>query len=150
MRADEFAIGVGFDERVLVRRGGIELDGSVYLDGKRQLIVQRRYAWQELADVRVELIGSSLGEKFIAAISLLVVFKNSLNQRTLPGLTLIARYSLPIYGFHALFIHYLRTHHYDDMSRPWLDLPWVFGLTLGGSLLLGMALKRVDTRHFVS
>lgn len=70
MRADEFAIGVGFDERVLVRRGGIELDGSVYLDGKRQLIVQRRYAWQELADVRVELIGSSLGEKFIAAISL--------------------------------------------------------------------------------
>jgi len=87
---------------------------------------------------------------FIAAISLLIVFKNSLNQRTLPGLTLIARYSLPIYGFHALFIHYLRTHHYDDMSRPWLDLPWVFGLTLGGSLLLGMALKRVDTRHFVS
>ncbi|WP_454227545.1 hypothetical protein [Propioniciclava flava] len=70
MRADEFAIGVGFDERVLVRRDGIELDGSVYLDGKRQLIVQRRYAWQELADVRVELIGSSLGEKFIAAISL--------------------------------------------------------------------------------
>lgn len=73
------------------------------------------------------------------------MFKNSLNQRTLPGLTVIARYSLPIYGFHALFIHYLRTHHYDDMSRPWLDLPWVFGLTLGGSLLLGMALKRVDT-----
>ena len=70
MRADEFAIGVGFDERVLVRRGGIELDGSVYLHGKRQLIVQRRYAWRELADVRVELIGSSLGEKFIAAISL--------------------------------------------------------------------------------
>lgn len=70
MRADEFAIGVGFDERVLVRRDGIELDGSVYLHGKRQLIVQRRYAWQELADVRVELIGSSLGEKFIAAISL--------------------------------------------------------------------------------
>ena len=70
MRADEFAIGVGFDERVLVRRDGIELDGSVYLDGKRQLIVQRRYAWQELADVRVELIGSSLGEKLIAAISL--------------------------------------------------------------------------------
>lgn len=87
---------------------------------------------------------------FIAAISLLVVFKNCLNQRTLPGFSLIARYSLPIYGFHALFIHYLRTHHYDDMSRPWLDLPWVFGLTLVGSLLLGMALKRVDTRHFVS
>ena len=42
MRADEFAIGVGFDERVLVRRDGIELDGSVYLHGKRQLIVQRR------------------------------------------------------------------------------------------------------------
>lgn len=87
---------------------------------------------------------------FIAAISLLVLFKNVLNSRTVPGMAMIARYSLPIYGFHALFIHYLRTHHYDDMSRPWLDLPWVFGVTLGGSLLLAMVLKRVDKHHLVS
>ncbi|WP_065647855.1 acyltransferase [Pantoea eucrina] len=87
---------------------------------------------------------------FIAAISLLVLFKNSLNQRPLPLLATISRYSLPVYGFHALFIHYLRTHHYDDMSRPWLDLPWVFGVTLLGSLLLAMLLKRIDTRQLVS
>jgi len=87
---------------------------------------------------------------FIAAISLLVLFKNVLNHRPLPLLATISRYSLPIYGFHALFIHYLRTHHYDDMSRPWLDLPWVFGVTLLGSLLLAMLLKRVDKHHLVS
>ncbi|MDZ7276707.1 acyltransferase [Pantoea eucrina] len=87
---------------------------------------------------------------FIAAVSLLVLFKNVFNQRTLPGLATISRYSLPIYGFHALFIHYLRTHHYDDMSRPWLDMPWVFGVTLAGSLVLAMGVKRLDTRQFVS
>ena len=87
---------------------------------------------------------------FIAAISLLIVFKNVLNQRTLPLFAFISRYSLPVYGFHALFIHFLRTHHYDNMARPLLDLPWVFGVTLGGSLLLAMALKRVDKHHLVS
>lgn len=87
---------------------------------------------------------------FIAAISLLVLSKNVLNHRPLPALATISRYSLPIYGFHALFIHYLRTHHYDDMSRPWLDLPWVFGVTLAGSLLLAVILKRVDKHQLVS
>ncbi|MBE5254316.1 acyltransferase [Mixta mediterraneensis] len=87
---------------------------------------------------------------FIAAICLLVLCKNAFHRRTLPGLAIIARYSLPIYGFHALFIHFLRTHHYDDMSRPLLDLPWVFGVTLGGSLLLAIALKRLDKHHLVS
>lgn len=87
---------------------------------------------------------------FIAAIALLVLYKNALNQRSLPGFSLISRYSLPIYGFHALFIHYLRTNHYDDMANPLLDLPWVLGITFGGSLLLAMALQRVDKRHWVS
>ena len=87
---------------------------------------------------------------FIAAISLLVFCKNTLNRRTLPLLGIIARYSLPIYGFHALFIHFLRTHHYDDMANPWLDLPWVFGVTLIGSLLLAILLKRIDKHHLVS
>ncbi|BAN97586.1 acyltransferase 3 [Plautia stali symbiont] len=87
---------------------------------------------------------------FIVAISLLVLFKNVLNHRPLPLLATTSRYSLSIYGFHALFIHYLRTHHYDDMSRPWMDLPWVFGVTLLGSLLLAMLLKRVDKHHLVS
>jgi surface polysaccharide O-acyltransferase-like enzyme len=80
----------------------------------------------------------------------LILSKNTLNQSALPGLATISGYSLPIYGFHALFIHFLRTNHYDDMSRPWLDLPWIFGVTLIGSLLLAMLLKRVDKHHLVS
>ncbi|MFH8136141.1 acyltransferase [Pantoea osteomyelitidis] len=87
---------------------------------------------------------------FIAAISLLLLFKNCLNQRPLPVLATLSRYSLPIYGFHALFIHFLRTRHLDDMTQPLLDLPWVFGVTLGGSLLLAMLLQRVDKHHLVS
>lgn len=87
---------------------------------------------------------------FIAAISLMVLFKNCLNQRPLPGLATISRYSLPIYGLHALFIHFLRSRHFDDMSQPLLDIPWVFGITLGGSLLLAMGLQRLDKHHFVS
>lgn len=87
---------------------------------------------------------------FIAAISLLIVFKNRLNARTLPLLGTLSRDSLPIYGFHALFIHFLRTHHVDDMSRPLLDLPWVFGVTLAGSMLLARGLRKLDRGHWVS
>ncbi|WP_312243040.1 acyltransferase [Pantoea sp.] len=87
---------------------------------------------------------------FIAAISLLLLFKNCLNQRPLPVLANLSRYSLPIYGFHALFIHFLRTRHLDDMAQPLLDIPWVFGVTLGGSVLLAMLVQRVDKRHLVS
>ncbi|WP_017349325.1 acyltransferase [Pantoea sp. A4] len=87
---------------------------------------------------------------FIAAMSLLVLFKNAFNQRPLPLLAMISHYSLPIYGFHALFIHFIRTHHYDAMYYPLLDLPWVFGVTLAGSLLLAWGVKRVDRYHLVS
>ncbi|QKJ85066.1 O-acetyltransferase [Paramixta manurensis] len=87
---------------------------------------------------------------FIAAISLMVLFKNCLNQRPLPGLATISRYSLPIYGFHALFIHYLRTHHLDHTAHPLVDIPLVFAITLGGSLLLAMGLQRLDTHRLVS
>ncbi len=87
---------------------------------------------------------------FIAAISLLVLFKNCLNQRPLPILATISRHSLPIYGFHALFIHYMRTHHLDHIDQPLLDIPLIFAITLGGSLLLAMGLRRVDKHHLVS
>nr|WP_024966353.1 acyltransferase [Pantoea sp. IMH] len=87
---------------------------------------------------------------FIAAVSLLLLFKNCLNQRTLPFLALISRNSLPIYGFHALFIHYMRTHDLDYTNRPLLDIPLIFMVTLGGSLLLATVLRRLDTRHLVS
>ncbi|WP_414147772.1 acyltransferase [Erwinia sp. BNK-24-b] len=87
---------------------------------------------------------------FIAAVSLLVLFKNTLNERILPVLGTISRYSLPIYGFHALFIHFIRTHHFDHTSHPLLDIPLVFASTLLGSLLLAMGLRKLDKRHFVS
>ncbi|MGE9552902.1 acyltransferase [Erwinia amylovora] len=87
---------------------------------------------------------------FIAAVSLLIFFKNCLNQRPLPFLATISNHSLPIYGFHALFIHFMRTHHFDNTAHPLLDIPVVFIVTLAGSLLLALGLRRLDTRHYVS
>ncbi|MGD8163859.1 acyltransferase [Pantoea sp. FN0307] len=86
---------------------------------------------------------------FIGALSLFVLFKNCLN-RPLPGLALISRNSLPIYGFHALFIHFMRTHYLDHKQWPLLDIALVFTTTLAGSLLLALALRRLDRRHLVS
>lgn len=87
---------------------------------------------------------------FIAAVSLFVVVKNCLNAGAVPGLALISRYSLGIYGFHALLIHFLRTHGYQVTAWPVLDILWIFGATLAGSLLLSMGLQRIDTRRLVS
>ena len=87
---------------------------------------------------------------FIAAMSLLVLAKNCLNGRPLPGLTLISKHSLGIYGFHALIVHFLRTHGYQITHSPVLDIMWIFGATLAGSLLLSMALQRIDSRKMVS
>lgn len=86
---------------------------------------------------------------FICAVSLLTLVKNRLNTRPLPGLGLISRHSLGIYGFHALVIHALRA---QDVELPWPvpDIVWVFSVTVVISLLLSMALQRVDTRRFVS
>ncbi|GLR07583.1 acetyltransferase [Mixta theicola] len=87
---------------------------------------------------------------FIGALSLFVWFKNCLNQRPLPGLALISRHSLPIYGFHALLIHFMRTHYLDHKQWPLLDITLVFTVTLAGSLLLALALRRLDRHHLVS
>ena len=87
---------------------------------------------------------------FIAAISLLVLVKNGLDSRPLPVLGFISRHSLGIYGFHALIIHFLRTHNIEFTAWPVLDLAWIFGATLIGSLLLSLLLQRIDTRRLVS
>lgn len=87
---------------------------------------------------------------FIAAVSLFVVVKTCLNQRPIPGLAIISRYSLGIYGFHALIIHALRTHGVELKTWPVLDIAWVFIATLAVSLLLSMGLQRLDVRRFVS
>lgn len=87
---------------------------------------------------------------FIAAISLLLMAKSLMNQRPLPGLAVISRHSLGIYGFHALFIHFLRTHGLDSKQWPVLDIAWVFSVTLAGSLLLAVGLRRLDRHRLVS
>lgn len=87
---------------------------------------------------------------FISALSLLTLVKNTLNARTLPGLGLISRHSLGIYGFHALIIHALRTRGVEIKGWPLLDILWIFAAALACSLLLSMLLQRLDTRRFVS
>ncbi|MEO3991486.1 acyltransferase [Pseudocitrobacter cyperus] len=87
---------------------------------------------------------------FICAATLFIVVKNCLNHRVLPGLGLISRHSLGIYGFHALIIHALRSGGGDLKSWPLLDIMWIFCVTLAGSLLLSMLLQRVDSKRFVS
>ncbi|WP_421549839.1 acyltransferase [Kluyvera intermedia] len=87
---------------------------------------------------------------FICAAALFIVVKNTLNHRILPGLSLISRHSLGIYGFHAFIIYVLRSWNIDMKSWPALDILWVFSTTLAGSLLLSIALQRVDTRRLVS
>ncbi len=87
---------------------------------------------------------------FIAAASLLVLAKNTLNNRPLPGLGLISRHSLAIYGFHALVIHALRTRGIELKSWPLLDILWIFTVTIAVSVLLSMLVQRLDSRRFVS
>lgn len=87
---------------------------------------------------------------FICAVALLTLVKNTLNTQTVPGLGLISRHSLGIYGFHALIIHALRTSGLEIKRWPPLDMLWIFSATLVASLLLSMLLQRIDTRRLVS
>jgi surface polysaccharide O-acyltransferase-like enzyme len=86
---------------------------------------------------------------FLATLCALLMAKQWLNARPLPGLAFISRHSLGIYGFHALFIHFLRTHHLDMKQWPALDIIWIFAATLCGSVLLAMGLRRIDSRRYV-
>ncbi|SET38586.1 Surface polysaccharide O-acyltransferase, integral membrane enzyme [Kosakonia radicincitans] len=87
---------------------------------------------------------------FLCAIALFTLVKNTLNDRTLPGLALISRHSLGIYGFHALIIHALRTRGMELRNWPLLDIVWIFVATLLASLALSMLVQRLDRRRFVS
>ena len=87
---------------------------------------------------------------FICAVSLFTLVKNTLNRRTLPGLALISRHSLGIYGFHALIIHALRTRGIELKAWPLPDIVWIFTATLLASLALSMLVQCLDQRRFVS
>ena len=87
---------------------------------------------------------------FICAMSLFTLVKNTLSTRALPGLAIISRHSLGIYGFHALIIHALRTRGVEIQAWPVLDILWIFTATLLVSLGLSILLQRIDTRRYVS
>ncbi|MCZ8958759.1 acyltransferase [Escherichia albertii] len=87
---------------------------------------------------------------FICAIALLTLVKNTLNVRMIPGLELISRHSLGIYGFHALIIHALRTNGVELKQWPILDILWIFNVTLIISLLFSVLLQKIDRRRLVS
>ncbi|GBU13415.1 O-acetyltransferase for enterobacterial common antigen [Enterobacterales bacterium] len=87
---------------------------------------------------------------FISATSLYVMFKNTLSARILPGLALISRYSLAIYGFHALIVIGLRTAHIGFPQWPLLNIAFLFICGLFGSLVLALLLGKADRQHWVS
>lgn len=87
---------------------------------------------------------------FLAASALLVGGKYYLNAAPLPGLALIARHSLAIYGVHALVIHYLRTHQLTLEGSPVADIFYVFAMALAVGLLFSLMLQRLDHRRLVS
>lgn len=86
---------------------------------------------------------------FVAAVSLLVWFKNCLPD-SIGWLSLLSRHSLVIYGLHALIINLMRNQGWVLTSSPRLDIFWVFGVALGLSLLLSMGIQKLDVRRMVS
>lgn len=87
---------------------------------------------------------------FIAAVSLMAVFKSPSLNVTLPGVAFISRHSLAIYGFHALIIHFIRTHDLALSAWPVLDIVYVFVCAVLCSALLSLLLQRADIRRWVS
>ncbi|KYQ98848.1 acetyltransferase [Serratia plymuthica] len=86
---------------------------------------------------------------FIAAVSLLVWFKNCLSD-PIGWLGVFSRHSLAIYGFHAIIVNFMRSRHLELTAHPLLDIFWVFGVALALSLLLSMGLQKLDVRRLVS
>ncbi|MCC3702882.1 acyltransferase [Rouxiella badensis] len=87
---------------------------------------------------------------FIAALSLFVWGKQVLATVSSSVMAMISRHSLAIYGFHALVIICLRGKHLDFPQFPLLNMLYLFACGLGGGLLLGLLLQRVDGRRWVS
>ncbi|MFI8416057.1 acyltransferase [Serratia sp. NPDC078593] len=86
---------------------------------------------------------------FIAAVALLVWFKNGLSQ-PIGWLGCFSRHSLAIYGFHAIIVNLMRNQGWVISAYPLLDVFWVFGMALGLSLLLSLGLQKIDKRRLVS
>lgn len=87
---------------------------------------------------------------FIAAVCLMILFKASALSAPLPGFAFISRHSLAIYGFHALIIHFIRTHDLALQGRPILDIFYVFLCAVVCSMLLSLLVQRCDIRRWVS
>lgn len=87
---------------------------------------------------------------FISALSLFILFKNLLAARVLPGLMLISRHSLAIYGFHAPIVIGLRAGRIGFTQWPLINIAFLFLCGLLGSLGLALLLAKVDSRKWVS
>lgn len=87
---------------------------------------------------------------FIASCAIFLFFKNNFNHSQSRWMVFISRHSLAIYGFHAFFIHFIRTHHLDARSWPLVDIFMVFFFALAGSLLCSWALGKIDRKGWVS
>jgi len=114
----------------------------IALGTKRQLIINGEYA-----ETYYIYCGPLV---FVAAISLFILFKQVFTHPPVLPLRLISDYSLGIYGFHAFIINLVRTHNWDNKAFPMLDIPALFAITLGFSLLLALGLGKIDKRRWVS
>ncbi|WP_213991276.1 acyltransferase [Sodalis sp. dw_96] len=114
----------------------------IALGTKRQLIINGEYA-----ETYYVYCGPLV---FIAAASLFIFFKQVFNHPPVLPLRLISHYSLGIYGFHAFFINFARTHNVDNKAFPLFDIPVLFAVTLGCSLLLAAGLGKIDKHRWVS
>lgn len=87
---------------------------------------------------------------FLSAMSLFVLFKNTLSAGILPGFALISRHSLAIYGFHALIIISLRAARLGFPQWPLVNIAFLFTCGLFGSLMLAILLGKIDRQRWVS
>ena len=91
---------------------------------------------------------------FVAIGSLCVFTLVRINEGRLEKLgeplLLISSVSLPIYGVHAIFLEVINGSGYRDLNNPVLDIPLTFGITLLVSVLVGIVIKKIDIKRYVS
>jgi len=63
---------------------------------------------------------------------------------------IIAAYSLPIYGVHAIVLDYIYKNGYRDFNNPSIDIISTFTITIIITLIISMIIKKLDRYNFVS
>jgi surface polysaccharide O-acyltransferase-like enzyme len=89
---------------------------------------------------------------FVGAVSIFTIFKAmdaKLKAVELP-IRILAKYSLPIYGVHALFIDFLKRAGFRNFQQPFWDISFTFLATTAFSLMIAVLIKKFDKRSWVS